>query len=108
MKMRIVTNNGPHNTPDAGKGRHARHLQVASTLAAIVAGFASPVHAQPAPVELDEIVIEGATLSGEPTDAATLGSATTVITGEELERRQIRHAADALRTVPGLSVSRSG
>ena len=57
---------------------------------------------------LEGIVIEGASLSGEPQDAATLGSASTVITGEELERRQIRHAADALRTVPGLAVSRSG
>jgi len=58
--------------------------------------------------ELEGIVIEGASLSGEPADAATLGSATTVITGAELERRQIRHAADALRTVPGVAVSRSG
>lgn len=58
--------------------------------------------------ELEGIVIEGASLSGEPADAATLGSASTVITGEELERRQIRHAADALRTVPGLAVTRSG
>ena len=59
-------------------------------------------------VELEGIVIEGASLSGEPADAATLGSAVTVITGEELERRQIRHAADALRSVPGLAVSRVG
>ena len=71
-------------------------------------GAASPAHAQVEPVQLEGILIEGGTLSGEPTDAATLGSATTVITGEELERRQIRHAADALRTVPGLAVGRTG
>jgi len=64
--------------------------------------------AQDAPIALEDIVIEGGTLSGEPIDAATLGSATTVITGEELERRQIRNAADALRTVPGLVVGRTG
>jgi len=57
-------------------------------------------------VELEGIVIESAGLS--PQDAATLGSASTVITGEELERRQIRHAGEALRTVPGLALSRSG
>jgi len=58
--------------------------------------------------ELEGIVIEGGSLTGEPADAATLGSAVTVITGEEMERRQIRHAADALRSVPGLAVSRTG
>lgn len=78
-------------------------------LAALVGALApaAPALAQGV-TELEGIVIEGASLSGEPADAATLGSASTVITGEELERRQIRHTADALRTVPGLSVSRSG
>lgn len=36
------------------------------------------------------------------------GSAITVITAEELAQRQIRFVAEALRDVPGLSVSRSG
>lgn len=56
--------------------------------------------------QLQGIVIEAAGLA--PQDAATLGSAYTVITGEELEQRQIRHAADALRSVSGLAVGRSG
>jgi len=90
------------------KGRRSDALLLSSAIAALMAGTATPAHAQVAPVELEGIIIEGGTLSGEPTDAATLGSATTVITGEELERRQIRHAADALRTVPGLAVSRTG
>ncbi len=39
--------------------------------------------------------------------AEEVGSAVTVITGAELERRQIRILSDALRAVPGLAVSRS-
>ena len=38
----------------------------------------------------------------------TVGSAVTVVTGEELRRQQIRHAADALRSLPGVSVNRGG
>jgi vitamin B12 transporter len=48
---------------------------------------------------------------GEPgngTRSDSIGSAVTVVTGEELRRQQIRHAADALRSLPGLVVSRGG
>lgn len=45
--------------------------------------------------------------SGEGVSAEKIGSAVTVITGEELQRRQIRNAADALRSMPGVYVSRS-
>lgn len=38
----------------------------------------------------------------------TVGSSTTVVTGEELRSQQIRHAADALRSLPGVSVNRGG
>jgi len=37
-----------------------------------------------------------------------VGSAVTLITAEELERRQIRILADVLRDVPGVAVNRSG
>ncbi len=57
---------------------------------------------------LAPIVVEGATLSQEPVEAKTVGSAVSVVTGKQLQERQVRHAADALRTVPGVSVSRSG
>lgn len=40
-------------------------------------------------------------------EAEKLGAAVTVITGEELRRRQIRDAADALRSMPGVYVSRA-
>src|SRR5690606_8985093 len=39
---------------------------------------------------------------------AKLGTAVTVVTGEDLRRPQIRHAADALRSLPGVSVNRTG
>ncbi len=105
--MSYVTRNEAESVNDL-KGRRSNALLMSAAIAALMVGAASPAHAQVEPVQLEGIIIEGGTLSGEPTDAATLGSATTVITGEELERRQIRHAADALRTVPGLDVGRTG
>jgi vitamin B12 transporter len=42
------------------------------------------------------------------TPSRTVGSAITVISREDLERRQIRFVSDALRRVPGVSVNRSG
>lgn len=36
------------------------------------------------------------------------GSAVTVVTSAQLKAQQIRHAADALRSLPGVTVSRSG
>ncbi|MGE0767209.1 MAG: TonB-dependent receptor plug domain-containing protein [Hyphomicrobiaceae bacterium] len=43
---------------------------------------------------------------GYPADA--IGSSVSVVTAAELERQQVRHAADALRGLPGVSVSRLG
>ncbi len=56
--------------------------------------------------ELPGVIVEAATL--EPVEASRLASAVTVVTGEELKQKQIRHAADALRSLPGVHVSRSG
>jgi vitamin B12 transporter len=85
-----------------------------------------------AQIQLPGIYVKGATLetpsapttkapSGEPAPAdgkdgdgadgvpaATVGNAITVIAREDLQRQQVRHAADALRSVPGVAVSRSG
>jgi vitamin B12 transporter len=36
------------------------------------------------------------------------GSAITVVTGAQLKAQQVRHAADALRSLPGVAVSRTG
>jgi vitamin B12 transporter len=105
-----------------------------ATLSRPAAGSASPATpaapAQPAPATAVQAPggQGGAGTSGtEPTDAAiagpasgdgtagaggypaeTVGSAVTIVTGADLERQQIRHAADALRSLPGVSVSRSG
>jgi vitamin B12 transporter len=48
-----------------------------------------------------------------PSDAAgtplyKVGTAVTVVTGAELRAQQVRHAADALRSLPGVSVGRTG
>jgi vitamin B12 transporter len=37
-----------------------------------------------------------------------IGSAVTVVTSAQLQAQQIRHAADALRSLPGVAVSRTG
>lgn len=37
-----------------------------------------------------------------------VGSAVTIVTGAQLRAQQIKHAADALRSLPGVAVSRSG
>lgn len=49
---------------------------------------------------------DGQTVTGVP--ANQIGSAVTVVTGAQLKAQQIRHAADALRSLPGVSVSQSG
>ncbi len=55
---------------------------------------------------LEEGIVVSA--SRTPTAAKEVGSAVTVITAKELEERQVRATSDALRTVPGVAVSRSG
>ena len=98
-------------------------------LAALIADAAS---AAAQTIQLPAIRVEGATLEARPVarpapgpgeatpsneaptaDAAgvprdMLGTAVTVITGDELRARQIRQVADALRSLPGVSVNRSG
>ncbi|MBM3647664.1 MAG: TonB-dependent receptor [Alphaproteobacteria bacterium] len=43
-----------------------------------------------------------------PTDPEKVTGSVTVIMNEEMQRRQLRTAADVLRTVPGVSVQQSG
>ncbi len=45
---------------------------------------------------------------GEARRLPTTGSAVSVVTSEDLEAEQIRHAADALRSLPGVQVNQSG
>ncbi|KAB2851710.1 MAG: TonB-dependent receptor [Hyphomicrobiaceae bacterium] len=76
----------------------------AGALAAAVS-LSAPALAQ---VQLQGIIIEGATLQGTPIAPEDQGSAVTILTQEELRAQQVRHAADALRSLPGVSVSRTG
>lgn len=59
-------------------------------------------------IELETIFVEGTGLDSTPVATASTGTAVTVVTGEELQQMQIRNAAEALRSLPGVSVSRTG
>ena len=55
--------------------------------------------------QLPEIVVSA---SRVPLEAKAVGSAVTVITAEEIERKQARVVSDLMREVPGIAVHRSG
>ena len=57
------------------------------------------------PILLEDILVSA---GRRPVAADSTGRAYSVITAEEIERRQIRYAADALRALPGVSVARNG
>lgn len=82
-----------------------RHL--ASLAAAALASMAlhTKAHAEPELNMLPETVVSADRVA---LPSREVGSSVTVITGEEMQRRQIRVVADALRDVPGVSVSRTG
>ena len=79
---------------------------LASPQPAASAPAQSPGPAAPAPGE--GVASDGAqsTIAGVP--GYTVGNAVTVVTGEELRAQQVRHAAEALRSLPGVSVNRGG
>jgi vitamin B12 transporter len=52
------------------------------------------------------IEASAADVSGIPREQ--IGTAVTVVTGDELRAQQVRYIADALRSLPGVSVSRAG
>lgn len=54
---------------------------------------------------LPEVVVSASMV---PTSSDAVGSAVTVITAEEIERKQVRVLSDVLREVPGVAVNRSG
>ncbi len=81
-----------------------------SLLAAIVVCLSSAVAVaqEPGTTLLEGIIIEAGNLALEPTRAEQLGSAVTVVSAAQIKAQQVRHAGDALRMVPGVSVSRTG
>lgn len=90
--------------PNARGARRAAVITLCAALAAAPAWSAEDDTAKDGGL-LPETVVT-ATRMATPSHA--VGSAMTVITGEELARRQIRFVADALRRVPGVSINRSG
>ncbi|MCL4765985.1 MAG: TonB-dependent receptor [Hyphomicrobiaceae bacterium] len=84
-----------------------------ATLEAPPARRPRPAAAASSPGTATQVPAEEAEASGAPDEeagipAARLGTSVTVVTGEDLQRQQVRHAADALRSLPGVSVSRTG
>ncbi|RMD61706.1 MAG: TonB-dependent receptor [Alphaproteobacteria bacterium] len=66
---------------------------------------AAEASAQEAVESLPEVVVSA---SRVPVATREVGSALTVITAADIERKQVRLVSDVLREVPGLAVSRSG
>ena len=81
-----------------------RHLL---SSAAIVLCAAPLAIAQTAgePIVLEDVVVSGGLT---PIDADAYGRASSVVTSEEIERRQIREVSEVLRALPGVAVSRTG
>ena len=90
-------------------GEDARESKLKTTLALLVAIGASfvvsPVFGATDKHTLDQIIVTG---SRAPISAGDIGSAVTIITREDIERRQVRYVSDLLRAVPGFAVSHSG
>lgn len=98
------------NTQGAGSLVGERVMSICHRLMYAAAFFAASapalVHADAATTdELDQIIV---TASRSPLTMATVGATATVITREQIERRQARYVTDLLRAVPGLAVSHSG
>jgi vitamin B12 transporter len=78
-------------------------LTVIGATVCSVAG--TPIQAADAPNLHPEVVVSA---SRVPVAARESGSAVSVITGAQLEDRQVRLVSDVLRDIPGVSVNRSG
>lgn len=79
---------------------------ISALLAAFAASaFVAPSFADSSEVPDDQIIVTG---SRTPISAGDIGSAVTVITRDDIERRQSRYVSDLLRSVPGFAVSHSG
>ena len=77
----------------------------AATLLVAVAAGATPARAQVTPTVSENVVV---TATAAPEEIEDVGSAVTVVTREDIERNGWRTVQDALRSVPGATVARSG
>lgn len=97
---------------DVAPGRYVLHVTAADTLTSnahpvdVTAGAITTVDVRVHLAALTEtVVVSGAQV---PLAPSRTGASVTVIDDEDLQARQVDGAADALRSVPGLTVSRSG
>lgn len=81
-----------------------RRLGLTAAPLALALATTAPARAQE-PILLDPIILSG---GFSPVDAAAYGRAVTVLTAEEMEKRGVASVQDALRGLPGVSVSSTG
>ena len=70
-----------------------------------IASADDPVTPAAADSNVDTLVV---TANRIPTERLRTGSTTYVMTADEIEKRQYRNVTDVLKTIPGVSVTRSG
>ena len=97
-----LSRTGIYSNPSPRRRAHAATITALSLSAA---WLAMPALAAGPGKSVPEIVVSASRL---PVDIRKVGSAVTVITAEDLEKRGIRVVSDALRAVPGVAVDRSG
>ncbi|MDA1099115.1 MAG: TonB-dependent receptor [Proteobacteria bacterium] len=95
----------PKALPFLNAGRTIRGLAGLSAIAIMTCTSIAVDAADDAVKRLPNVVVSA---SRVPLPAQEVGSAVTVITAEDLKRRQIRFVSEVLREVPGVAVSRSG
>ena len=76
-------------------------------LGALLAALSSPASAQPVQ-QLDKIDVISSSISPQPLDASKVGSAVTVMTGNEARNSGFTQLSDVVRTFPGVAVNQSG
>lgn len=117
---RTTTNRGPTARPVHGNRlmpyvhpaprlRAATALPLIAALAMPAAGHAQ-VASEPTPAGITAVTLDPVVISGgfSPVEADAYGRAATVITAEELEQRGTATVQDALRGLPGVSITATG
>ncbi|MEM9902690.1 MAG: TonB-dependent receptor [Pseudomonadota bacterium] len=85
--------------------RTTQHFLALFGMAALLLPAQAAAQGADASIDLGTIVLSGGLT---PIAESAYGRASTVLTAEEIEAQDERYAADVLRTIPGLAVSRTG
>ena len=83
----------------------SRKQQCAVTVAMVMAMCGAAAAAEEVTTQMKEVVV---TATRDEVPIEQVGSSITVVTAREIEQKQVKTAADVLRSVPGLDVVRSG